>query len=318
MKFYETNFIDYIETSYKNNMHTELTNYFNNFDDNFNNLPHMIFYGMSGIGKYTQSLNFIKKYSETGLKYDKKFVINFQDKKDYTFKLSDIHFEIDMELLGCNAKILWLQIYLQIIEIITIRPKCNAFILIKNFHNIHSELLDKFYSYMQKQIHKNINIKFILLTESISFIPNNILNICKIISIKKPNKIIYKKCFPNYKPKNIEIDNLKLIKCENYEVLNQYNFICNNLYEYIINYNILNFIKFRDYIYDILTYQLKIENIIYIIIKKLIINNYINNNNISKILYKLDNFFLYYNKNYRPIYHIENILLFIILNIETK
>lgn len=318
MKFYETNFIDYIEASNKNNMHPELNNYFDDFDSNFVNLPHMIFYGISGIGKYTQALNFIKKYSDTGLKYDKKFIINFQEKKDYTFKLSDIHFEIDMELLGCNAKILWLQIYLQIIEIITIRPKGNAFILIKNFHNIHSELLDKFYSYMQKQFNKNINIKFILLTEHISFIPNNILNICKIVSIKKPSKIIYKKCFPNYKQKNSDIDNLKLLKFENYENFNQYNFICNNLYDFIINSNQLNFIKFRENIYDILTYQLKIENVIFIIIKKLIINNYINNDNISKILFKLDEFFLFYNKNYRPIYHIENILLFIILNIQNK
>lgn len=320
MKFFETNFIDYIESSTKNNLHPELETYFHNFDSNFINLPHMIFYGPPGIGKYTQALNFIKRYSDSNLKYDKKFIINFQDKKDYTFKLSDIHFEIDMELLGCNAKILWLQIYLQIIEIITIRPKGNAFILIKNFHNIHSELLDKFYSYMQKQINYNvnINIKFILLTESISFIPNNILNICKTVSIRKPDISLLKKVFKNYKSTNNEIDNLKIFKFENCKFYDQYNFITDKLYHYIVNNNQINFIKFRDDIYDILTYQLKIENLIYKLLNKLIVNNYINNNNISKILFKLDEFFLYYNKNYRPIYHIENILLFIKLNIDIK
>ena len=37
--------------------------------------------------------------------------INIHKKKQYTFKISDIHFEIDMELLGCNAKVLWNEVY---------------------------------------------------------------------------------------------------------------------------------------------------------------------------------------------------------------
>ena len=35
--------------------------------------------------------------------------------KIYTIKISDIHFEIDMELLGCNAKILWNDIFKSIL-----------------------------------------------------------------------------------------------------------------------------------------------------------------------------------------------------------
>ena len=58
------------------------------------------------IGKYTQSLMFIKKFSQSNLKYERKININFNPKKSFIFKLSDIHFEIDMELLGCNAKVL--------------------------------------------------------------------------------------------------------------------------------------------------------------------------------------------------------------------
>ena len=38
-----------------------------------------------------------------------------------------------------------------------------------------------------KQIETDINVKFIILTEHISFIPNNILNKCKIQSFKTPS-----------------------------------------------------------------------------------------------------------------------------------
>ena len=63
----------------------------------------------------------------------------------------------------------------------------------KNFHKIHSELLDIFYSYMQNMKHKNLNLKYILLTEHVSFIPDNILERCKIISFNRPTKTKYSK-----------------------------------------------------------------------------------------------------------------------------
>jgi hypothetical protein len=316
MKFHETNFNEYTENSEKQTLHPNIEKILNKISNNFNNLPHLIFYGADGVGKYTQSLNLIKKYSDSKLKYDKKFIINFQNKQDFSFKLSDIHFEIDMELLGCSAKLLWLQIYLQIIDIISIRKEKKCFILLKNFQNIHIELLDRLYSYMQMQLFKNYNIKFIILSTSVSFIPANILNISEVISINRPLKNVYKKCFNN--TINYDIcNNLKINKSDNIQHYDKYEFICNNIYEIIIHYDNINFLIFREKIYDILTYQLKVENVLWDLLNKLIKNRYIKDNNIiSKILFKLDKFFLFYNLNYRPIYHIENILLYIIILIK--
>ena len=39
--------------------------------------------------------------------------------------------------------------------------------------------------------HINIQIKFIIITEHIGFIPDNIINACEIISIKRPSKTQY-------------------------------------------------------------------------------------------------------------------------------
>jgi len=68
-----------------------------------------------------------------------------------------------MSLLGCNSKLLWHEIYQQLVDIISAKTEKSGIIVCKEFHNIHSELLENFYSYMQNNNDSSINIKFILL-----------------------------------------------------------------------------------------------------------------------------------------------------------
>ena len=72
MKFLETHFEEYITSNNNVNLHPKLDKIFAKFPKNINELCNLIFYGPSGIGKYTQMLRAIKKYSPTDLKYEKK------------------------------------------------------------------------------------------------------------------------------------------------------------------------------------------------------------------------------------------------------
>jgi hypothetical protein len=99
-----------------------------------------------------------------------------------------------MSLLGCNSKLLWHEIYLQFIDIISAKTEKSGIIVCKYFHEIHSELLENFYSYMQQNTSLSVDIKFILITEELSFIPDNILNCCEIIHLSRPAKTIYNNC----------------------------------------------------------------------------------------------------------------------------
>lgn len=77
-------------------------------------------------------------------------------------------------------------------DIVSVSTDKIGIIICKNFHSIHNELLDIFYSYMRHPLqHINIQIKFILLSEHIGFIPDNILNISQIIPVKRPSKEKY-------------------------------------------------------------------------------------------------------------------------------
>ena len=69
MKFYESHFEEYILTSQKENLHPKLDKIFTKFPDQIQKLKNIIYYGPPGIGKYTQMLKSIKKYSPSDLKY---------------------------------------------------------------------------------------------------------------------------------------------------------------------------------------------------------------------------------------------------------
>jgi len=313
MKFHETHFEEYIVSNQKEDLHPKMNKLFQKFPKKIHDLRNLIFYGPAGVGKYTQMLKSIKKYSPTELKYEKKISITF-NKQQYFFKISDIHYEIDMSLLGCNSKLLWHDIYLQIIDIISAKTEKSGIILCKYFHEIHSELLENFYSYMQQNNASSIDLKFIIVTEKISFIPDNILNCCEVINIQRPTKSLYNKCLKTKLPNTIKLENITNIKNMNNSVetlMMPHKIICDKIIDSIVKVEDLKFLKFRDLLYDIFIYNLDITECVWYIISTLISQKKINDDDISALLIKTYTFFQYYNNNYRPIYHVENLLFYI-------
>ena len=313
MKFLETHFEEYTSEVSKMNLHPKLVKCYDRFPQSIEKLGNLIFYGPSGVGKYSQMLYAIKKYSPTELKYEKKLSLTY-DKKQYFFKISDIHYEIDMSLLGCNSKLLWHDIYQQIVDILSTKNTKTGIIVCKDFHNIHSELLENFYSYIQDNNSMLIDIKFILLTEEISFIPDPILNCCEVIYIPRPTKVAYTKCSKKKLPNDMKIENIVNIKYLHTginELMYPYKIICNKIIKEIVEIDDLKFLKFRDLLYDIFIYNLDITDCIWYILTNLITTGKIKRKNMSQILIKTHIFLKYYNNNYRPIYHLESYLFYL-------
>jgi hypothetical protein len=313
MKYNETHFSEYINSCINNPLIK--TEYIEN---DFSKLDNIILYGPPGIGKYSQSLMLIKNFSASKLKYEKKIELTF-NKNVYYIKISDIHYEIDMSNLGCNAKLLWYEIYNKIIDIISLKNEKNGIILCKYFHEIHNELLENFYSYMQILYNTDIQIKFILITEHISFIPDNIINYCKHIKLKRPVRTSYNKCFKTNFTINDDISlilNIKDIKDKKNKkdilgIFEQYKSICDNIIENILNIDTIKFINLREKLYEICIYNHNIYNCILYILKSLIEKEKIDKKKLNNILIETYNFFKLYNNNYRPIYHLERYILYI-------
>jgi len=318
MKFMETHFDEYILSSKNNNLHPNLITMFDQFPKNIYDLSNLIFYGAKGIGKYTQMLRLISKYSPTELKYEKKICINF-NKSNYFLKISDIHYEVDMSLLGCNSKLLWHTIYLHIVDIISTKQDRVGIIICKFFKHIHNELLENFYSYMQKNYSSGVELKFIIITTDISFIPENIINCCKIIPMTRPAMSTYKKCFKQYNKKLVSnnivkenISNIKSLSIANNNIMTPHKIICNKIIDNITDYEKICYYKFRDLLYDVFIYDIDIGDCIWYIFDTLIQKQILKKDKLSVVLKKTYEFFKYYNNNYRPIYHLENYFLTVI------
>jgi hypothetical protein len=314
MKFYDSHFEDYLSSHDTYSLHPKLTKFYKTFPKSLCELRNIIFYGPKGVGKYTQMLNSIRKYSPTDLKYEKKISVTY-NKNTYFFKISDIHFEIDLSLLGCNSKLLWNQVYNQIIDIILAKSENIGIIVCKNFQDIHSELLEIFYSYMQTRSNSYIDLKFIIISEEISFIPSNIINRCFLISVPRPTRSIYNKCLKNKVKKDIalnEITNMKNIIASVKQLMRPYEIICIKIIELMLDINNLKFGQLREQLYDIFIYNLDITDCMFFILEYLILNNKIKSTDMNKILLKTVSFLQYFNNNYRPIYHLESYILYLI------
>lgn len=167
---------------------------------------------------------------------------------------------------------------------------------------------------MQQNNSINVDLKFIIITEELSFIPDNILNCCEIINISRPSKIAYSKCINNSLSKNCKLENItniKILYSHNEELMLPYKIICNKVIHNLININDLHFLKFRDILYDLFIYNLDITECIWYILSILIEKKNIKKENLSAILIETYIFFQYYNNNYRPIYHVEKYLLYL-------
>jgi hypothetical protein len=307
MKFLASTFEEYISAVNKFNLHPELLPIMQ-AATSVSFPPNMIFYGPAGVGKYSQMLWLLKP------RFQKKFTVQY-NKQSYNFHFSNIHYEIDMALLGCNSKLLWHDIFVQIMDIITVRGLGYGVIVCKNFHAIHTELLEIFYSYiMGATTHSNSSVphvSFILLTEHVGFIPTNIINSCFIVNVARPSVSAYAALYaatniasPPSIPLSQPPPNLK-------EFLaggagggtRAFQLICDNIIKQIKNPETLSLLEFRDAIYEIFIYNLDVAECIWYII--------ICVSPTLPILQKSYSFLKYYNNNYRPIYHLENFLLFL-------
>lgn len=237
---------------------------------------------------------------------------------------------------------------------------------------------------MQRQSFNKIKLFFIIITEHISFIPDNILNNSQIISIPRPSLGYYNKCVNSMRPnKNVHMyaspaassaikpiyiehgesdcnsnsdgnsdggegdgevqyykspsciknskhtsiastsnpefisvfdnyknltsmSNIKNVIVNTNELTNPHECICNNIIESIQNPETINYLRFRDILYEILIYDLDINECIWYILSCLIKMEVLNKDNIADVLLKTFIFLQYYNNNYRPIYHLEN------------
>ena len=141
-------------------------------------IENIILFGGENSNKTTHALNLIRPYSPSGLKYKRKIEIDVNG-ENYYFTVSDIHFEIDFELLGTNESSIWSEFINHVYFIIETKMN-HGILLCKNIHTMKDELLQIFYTFV-----RNKKIRFIFTTKHVSFLPCTLKDKCRIIHLKK-------------------------------------------------------------------------------------------------------------------------------------
>ena len=241
----------------------------------------IIVYGNNVINNYVFTLMNLKPLSKSELKYSRRVAITYKA-EDILFNISDIHFEVDFEILGVNQYNIFLTLFQHIKENI-ISDKEIFYIVCLNFQCIKLELMSIFYSFMNEN-----NIRVIILTSELSFICDKLFQSSFIKKIKGDE------CHINNTKENLIKKVTKMITQET-----------------------LSLFQLRENLYSFLTLNYRIHDCFSSIIFNLIESKYIQEDNILLVLKNYNKFTEKYNNNYRPIYHLESFILFLI-NLKNK
>ena len=140
------------------------------------------------------------------------------------------------------------------------------------------ELLQIFYTFI-----RNKSISFIFTTQHVSFLPSTLKNKCRIIHLKKG---------------------------ENYST--QYISYCDEIIKFIKEKNDYLFLL-RELLYSLLTYNCNMHTCFYYIYSSLLRSGHIDTQKIK--FDELIDIIKKYNTNYRPIYHLESFVIYLLLNL---
>ena len=106
----------------------------------------------------------------------------------YNMRISEIHYEVDVMVLGCNHRQLWDDIFVKIYDIVRAKPPGRRFgtVVVRGFQHVHPDLHDVFYGYMQRMRHDlTVDISFYIQTSCVSFIHRSILDACEHVNVAK-------------------------------------------------------------------------------------------------------------------------------------
>jgi len=268
--------------------------------DDISQMPHLLLNGPPGVGKYTQALGFVEKYSPSDLRYEKRMEVT-GGKSTYSMRISDIHFEVDMETLGCHSRAMWSIIHGQIVDAVRAKTPPIGFIICRNFHKTHKELLEVFYYYMATP-----EIRLILISEHIGFLPRRIVDRCFRIPIACPP-------ISRARAGGVDSDsvgkNMKGTTVDRLALSRRHDPLCEVLTALVSSVGPVDYTILRSKFYDVLIQQHHMPAVVWNIVKLLVRSGAISSEQLPRLFKVVCRFYRLYNNNYRPIYHLECLAL---------
>lgn len=254
-----------------------IQNYLSKNDVKMNMLgkEHFLYYHHNHMENYANVLKDLQLQSPSTLKCNRKTFIHY-NQEEHVFKSSDIHIEIDFELLGVIEFGMFVEFIRHIEECIN---KPHTYVVCLHFNNVQGELLDVMYAFLNRP-----RITFLFLSDQISFLPPSILNLVKIVRSKSSNTSTYNTMFKTRMDEMIE---------------------------WITHDEEHSFLEWREKAYQILIWNDSIHDSFSYMMEKLIEKEYIEEKHLNTVFSNYYDIIYMYNNNYRTIYHLERFIIFL-------
>lgn len=238
---------------------------------------HFVIYGNNYMKSYHYMLENMKILSPSNLSFSRKTTIETSN-QNIVLPMSDIHLEIDFELLGVNEYALFFEIYHHLTENIVLNKK-KLLVVCLHFDQIKKELMEVFYNFLN-----NDRVVFVFIVKDICYMHPYILK-----------KSVIKKC------KNNDSSNSSV----------QFHSKIDAMIPHIIHENQWSFFQWREKLYELLILNYNIHDCFSYLIECLVKQDYLNYMNIDVFFSKYTDILEKYNNNYRTIYHLERFILLI-------
>jgi hypothetical protein len=109
---------------------------------------------------------------------------------------------------------------------------------------------------------------------------------------------------------------MKNVHCKLNQLMLPHEVICMKLIEDILRPGPdINYLSLRDKLYDIFIYHLDVVECMWFIIQYLIVQGHLRAAVITPLMVKIVSFLQFYNNNYRPIYHLESMIMVLIQHV---
>jgi|TARA_Y100000992_G_scaffold112587_1_gene73486 hypothetical protein len=249
------------------------------FLDDEKDHKHYILYHPCSLQNYGYALLNLKEKSPSFLKYSRKTIIPYNQQM-LPFQTSDVHLEIDFELLGVNEYSIFFELFRHIKENMLANVSSRFYILCLHFQEAKRELLDVFYTFLNEP-----KIAFLFCCTQISFLHPNMLKRCVIKKHKNPMSDL---SFHTRYQERMDV-------------------IAHEIME-----NKFSFFQWREKLYELLVLNYNIHDCFGYLIKVLIQKEHIHDGNIDAFFKKYFDIMMKFNNNYRTIYHLEHFIVYLI------
>lgn len=239
----------------------------------------IVLHGNNDHENYVYVINYFYHISKKKLKFVRKLEIEYNSNV-YEFNTTDVFVDVDFDLLGVNEYNIFMELYNLLRESY---QQEQVYILCHNFQKIRKELHNSLYTILNS----DPRIRFIFITSQVEFINKALLSQC----------VMYKnhQCNINY----------------NY-FTSFHQDHCEKMKNIIMKKIKIELKELRDFIYEILIYNFNVSQYVSHLIEKLLFEDYITETNNFDVLRKTTQILEKYNNNYRAIFHLEYLIIYLI------